>query len=48
MVLSFDRYSRDDMIGEVVCDLSSVNGLEEADNQLISLCREICPRSLKV
>lgn len=48
VVLSFDRYSRDEMIGEVVCSLSSVSGLETADNQQISLCREICARSLKV
>ncbi|KAK0093455.1 hypothetical protein PV326_013482 [Microctonus aethiopoides] len=48
VVLSFDRYSRDEMIGEVVCSLSSVPGLETTDNQQISLCREICARSLKI
>lgn len=48
IVLSFDRYSRDDIIGELTCALSSVPGLENADNQEISLCRKICPRSLKV
>lgn len=48
IVLSFDRYSRDDIIGELTCALSSVPGLEDADNQEISLCRKICPRSLKI
>ncbi|XP_076231772.1 synaptotagmin 4 isoform X2 [Calliopsis andreniformis] len=48
IVLSFDRYSRDDIIGELTCALSSVPGLENADNQEISLCRKICPRSLKI
>ncbi|XP_057340450.1 synaptotagmin-4 [Microplitis mediator] len=48
IVLSFDRYSRDAMIGEVICSLSSIFGLENMDNQEISLCREICPRSLKI
>ncbi|XP_034943029.1 synaptotagmin-4 [Chelonus insularis] len=48
VVLSFDRYSRDAIIGEVVYALSSIPGLENADNQQISLCREICPRSLKI
>ncbi|XP_076633853.1 synaptotagmin 4 isoform X2 [Colletes latitarsis] len=48
IVLSFDRYSRDDIIGELTCALSSVAGLDNADNQEISLCRKICPRSLKI
>ncbi|XP_017754449.1 PREDICTED: synaptotagmin-4 [Eufriesea mexicana] len=48
IVLSFDRYSRDDIIGELTCALSSVPDLENADNQEISLCRKICPRSLKI
>lgn len=47
VVLSFDRYSRDDVIGEVICPLSSVecDGLED---QQISLDKEISPRNLKV
>ncbi|CAL7944290.1 unnamed protein product [Xylocopa violacea] len=48
IVLSFDRYSRDDIIGELTCPLSSVPRLENADNHEISLCRKICPRSLKI
>ncbi|KZC09336.1 Synaptotagmin-11, partial [Dufourea novaeangliae] len=48
IVLSFDRYSRDDIIGELTCALSSVPSLGSADNQEISLCRKICPRSLKI
>ncbi|KAL0128010.1 hypothetical protein PUN28_003331 [Cardiocondyla obscurior] len=48
IVLSFDRYSRDDIIGELTCALSSVPGLEDADNQEISLSRKIYPRSLKI
>ncbi|XP_014219057.1 synaptotagmin-4-like [Copidosoma floridanum] len=46
--MSFDRYSRDDVIGEVVCPLSSVENLHLTQTQNISLCREICPRSLKI
>lgn len=48
VIMSFDRYSRDDVIGEVICPLVSVSDLEEAMNRQISLCREICPRSLKI
>lgn len=47
VVLSFDRYSRDDIIGEVFCSLAGVD-LSQAENQQIALCREIQPRSLKV
>lgn len=47
VVLSFDRYSRDDVIGEVVCALSSID-LSQIENQQVALSREIQPRSLKV
>lgn len=47
VVLSFDRYSRDDIIGEVFCPLNTVD-INQAENQQIALCREIQPRSLKV
>ncbi|XP_043684991.1 synaptotagmin-4 [Vespula pensylvanica] len=48
VVLSFDRYSRDEIIGELTCALSSIPGLKDSDNQEISLRRNICPRSLKI
>lgn len=44
VVLSFDRYSRDDVIGEVVCPLTNV---EMRENQ-VALWREIAPRDLKI
>ncbi|XP_014287906.3 synaptotagmin-4 isoform X2 [Halyomorpha halys] len=47
VVLSFDRYSRDDIIGEVFCSLDTVD-LEKAENHHLSLAREIQPRSLKI
>ncbi|XP_023723886.1 synaptotagmin-4 isoform X1 [Cryptotermes secundus] len=47
VVLSFDRYSRDDIIGEVFCCLGTVD-LSQAENQNLTLCREIHPRSLKI
>nr|CAD7258965.1 unnamed protein product [Timema shepardi] len=47
VVLSFDRYSRDDIIGEVFCALNTVD-LSQAENYQLTLCREINPRSLKV
>uniref|UniRef100_A0A1B6CR94 C2 domain-containing protein n=1 Tax=Clastoptera arizonana TaxID=38151 RepID=A0A1B6CR94_9HEMI len=47
VVLSFDRYSRDDIIGEVFCSLGTVD-LSQVENQQLCLSREIQPRSLKI
>lgn len=47
VVLSFDRYSRDDIIGEVFCAMGSID-LTQMENQQIALSRDIQPRSLKV
>ncbi|XP_054287427.1 synaptotagmin-4 isoform X2 [Macrosteles quadrilineatus] len=47
VVLSFDRYSRDDIIGEVFCSLGTVD-MTQADNQQLTLCRDVQPRSLKI
>ncbi|XP_037083022.1 LOW QUALITY PROTEIN: synaptotagmin-11-like [Pollicipes pollicipes] len=46
VVLSFDRYSRDDVIGEVLCPMSSVE-LAEQDTTC-ELSRPIAPRSIKM
>lgn len=47
VVLSFDRYSRDDVIGEVHCPFASLD-LNQIESQQVALCKEIQPRSLKV
>ncbi|KAG5682083.1 hypothetical protein PVAND_011465 [Polypedilum vanderplanki] len=47
VVLSFDRYSRDDVIGEVVCPLNTLE-LNQIENQQVAYSREIQPRSLKI
>lgn len=44
VVLSFDRFSRDDLIGEVLYTLSS----EGLGDKVIDVCREISPRHVKV
>lgn len=46
VVLSFDRYSRDDIIGEVVSQLSHLE-FDTLEKQ-IQLCKDISPRSHKV
>ena len=47
VVLSFDRYSRDDVIGELMVDLENLD-LSGSDSQPIAIAREITPRSFKV
>lgn len=47
VVLSFDRYSRDDIIGEVFCALGSVD-LSNKDNHQQMITKNILPRSLKI
>ncbi len=48
VILSFDRYSRDDVIGEVVCAFNTID-MQQIENQQVALSREIQPRrSLKV
>lgn len=47
VVLSFDRYSRDDVIGEVILPLNEID-LTQIETQQVALCKEIQPRSLKV
>lgn len=47
VILSFDRYSRDDIIGEVFCALNTVD-ITQIETQQMAVCREIQPRSLKV
>eukprot|EP00095_Tigriopus_kingsejongensis_P007851 maker-scaffold62_size438377-snap-gene-2.13 protein:Tk07851 transcript:maker-scaffold62_size438377-snap-gene-2.13-mRNA-1 annotation:"synaptotagmin iv" len=47
VVLSFDRYSRDDVIGEVMVDLGEQD-LSSSDHHPIAINREITPRSLKL
>lgn len=47
VVLSFDRYSRDDVIGEVMVDLGDLD-LSSSDHQPIAVTKEITPRSFKL
>lgn len=47
VILSFDRYSRDDVIGEVICPVNTID-FQQIENQQVAFSREIQPRSLKV
>ena len=47
VVLSFDRYSRDDVIGEVMLELEPID-LKESEQNPVPISKEITPRSFKV
>lgn len=47
VILSFDRYSRDDVIGEVICPLSSLE-IGDIAKEALSISKEIQPRNLKI
>ena len=47
VVLSFDRYSRDDVIGEVMLELEHID-LKESEQNPVPISKEITPRSFKV
>merc|ERR1719266_2174201 len=47
VVLSFDRYSRDDVIGEVMLELEHVD-LKESEHNPVPISKEITPRSFKL
>merc|ERR1712241_1132652 len=47
VVLSFDRYSRDDVIGEVMLEMENLD-LKDSEVSPLSLIREISPRSMKL
>jgi hypothetical protein len=48
VVLSFDRYSRDDVIGEVMVEMDNMDFGLSNDHPPVSIYREITPRSFKV
>jgi len=47
VVLSFDRYSRDDVIGEVMLEMENLD-LKDSEVCPVSLIRDIAPRSMKL
>jgi len=47
-VLSFDRFSRDDLIGEVVYELHDTVDLGSGSKSAICICRQIEQRHAKV
>jgi len=47
VVLSFDRYSRDDVIGEVMVEMENLD-LRDSEVSPVSLIRDIAPRSMKL
>lgn len=47
-ILSFDRYSRDSLIGEVFFTLNEKDVLESIEKEQISIQKDIILRSVKV
>jgi hypothetical protein len=47
VVLSFDRYSRDDVIGEVMVEMDKID-MSASDHVPVPIVKEITPRSFKV
>jgi len=47
VVLSFDRFSRDDIIGEVVYQLDELDP-DSSKKSVLTVCRQIAPRQIKV
>lgn len=47
-VLSFDRYSRDSLIGEVFFTLNEKDLLESMEKEQVSIQKDIMLRSVKV
>lgn len=48
VILSFDRYSRDDVIGEVLCPVAELIDGDSLHDQEVSFIKEIAPRHFKV
>jgi hypothetical protein len=47
VVLSFDRYSRDDVIGEVMVEMDKID-MSASDHVPVPIVKQITPRSFKV
>ena len=48
VVLSFDRFSRDDLIGEVIYQLDAMDMDWSSNKSAVCICRQIEQRRLKV
>lgn len=48
VILSFDRYSRDDVIGEVLCPVAELIDGDSINDRQVSFIKEIAPRHFKI